>query len=297
MKKIIALILAAAMVMSLAAVAAFADEEGVDRERPQLQRGEGFGGRGGKGGRGRNDGRGGRMAGFGPNAEAIEQAIAELDDQTKAEITALLEKYTAAADAVKAARDEKRSELDQLQQAAADARSALNEVLKNAGVELPGMPKGDRPDVPKGGFGGMRFGRLPDDDIIEEAIAALEDEAVKKELYQLLEKWNEACDAHKNAFEEDSSLTDEQKQQLAEAAKTAHQELFSSLKEAGIEISFERPERPEKSSVEKPEESTDGEKAKESAASSEAADAGQSTEPEKGGFFDNFTGWLSGLLG
>ena len=295
MKKIIALILAAAMVMSLAAVAAFADEEGVDRERPQLQRGEGFGGRGGNGGRGRNDGRGGRMAGFGPNAEAIEQAIAELDDQTKAEITALLEKYTAAADAVKAARDEKRSELDQLQQAAADAWSALNEVLKNAGVELPGMPKGGRPDTPKGGFGDMGFGRLPGDNVIEEKIAAIEDEAIKNQLYVLLEKWDEACGDYKDAFKKDSSLTDEQKQQLAEAAKTAHQELFSSLKEAGIEISFERPERPDR--PEKPAKADDSEEVKDNAASSEAADAGQSTEPEKGGFFDNFTGWLSGLLG
>ena len=289
MKKIMAVILAAAMVMSLAAVAAFADEEGVDRERPQLQRGEGFGGRG------RNDGRGGRMAGFGPNTEAIEQAIAELDDQTKAEITALLEKYTAAADAVKAARDEKRSQLDQLQQAAADARSALNEVLKNAGVELPGMPKGGRPDVPKGGFGGMGFGRLPGDNVIEEKIAAIEDETIKNQLYVLLEKWDEACGDYKDAFKKDSSLTDEQKQQLAEAAKTAHQELFSSLKEAGIEISFERPERPDR--PEKPAKADDSEEVKDNAASSEAADAGQATEPEKGGFFDNFTGWLSGLLG
>lgn len=289
MKKIMAVILAAAMVMSLAAVAAFADEEGVDRERPQLQRGEGFGGRG------RNDGRGGRMAGFGPNAEAIEQAIAEVDDQTKAEITALLEKYTAAADAVKAARDEKISQLDQLQQAAADAWSALNEVLKNAGVELPGMPEGSRPDAPAGGLGGMRFGRLPGDNVIEEKIAAIEDETIKNQLYVLLEKWDEACGDYKDAFKKDSSLTDEQKQQLAEAAKTAHQELFSSLKEAGIEISFERPERPDR--PEKPAKADDSEEVKDNAASSEAADAGQSTEPEKGGFFDNFTGWLSGLLG
>jgi len=295
MKKIIAVILAAAMVMSLTAVSAFADEGGRDRERPQVQRSEGFGGRSANDGRGRNDGRGGRMAGFGRNTEAIEQAIAELDDETKAQISALLEKYAAAADACKAARDEKRNELDELQQAAADAWSELNEALKNAGAEMPAMPKGNRPDAPKGVFGGIRFGRLPDDDVIEEKIAALEDEAVKNELYQLLEKWNEACDAHKNAFEEDSDLTDEQKQQLAEAARDAHQALVDALKEAGVELSFERPERPDR--PEKRAKPDEGEKAGESAESSEAAAATQPTEPEKNGFFDGFTGWLSGLLG
>ena len=71
--------------------------------------------------------------------------------------------------------------------------------------------------------------------------------------------------------------------------------VVDALKEAGVELSFERPERPDR--PEKPAKADDSEEVKDNAASSEAAAATQPTEPEKNGFFDGFTGWLSGLLG
>lgn len=157
----------------------------------------------------------------GISVEKITLAIDSVSDEaTKAELTELLEAYTAALedkDGALAAG----TGLSELAQAASDARKALKDGLEEAGFTLGSV------------LGWQEWKEWPTQttpnlDRITAVIAALEDSDENKAALTAL------MTAYQDALTAENSATEENREALEEAAKAARDALLDALFEAGL---------------------------------------------------------------
>ena len=169
----------------------------------------------------------------GLNTDNIKTSIEGLEDEdTRANLEALLSDYESAKTALETAIKEKSDDVDTYKEAEKEAMEELNTALKEAGIDTrPKLPEGK--DM-KPGAGMKGF----DTEEIRTAIDALEDVDVKTDLATLLSDYEAAKTALDTAVDEGSEDTDTYR----EAEMKAMEELRSALEEAGIDT---RPRLPE----------------------------------------------------
>ena len=214
--------------------AEMSSDEAPTGERPEMPDGEQSEMPGEKGGRDgqKNGGKG--MSGV--NTDEIASAIEALEnEETKANLEALLSDYEAAKSALDEAMKEGSDDVDTYMEAEKSAMEALRTALDEADIDTrPQRPDGmDQKDMRQGG--NMKDF---DTDEIKTAIEALEDEEVKSNLETLLNDYEAAKAALKTAMEEESEDIDSYR----DAEIKAMEALRSALDEAGIDT---RPEFPE----------------------------------------------------
>lgn len=298
MKKILKKLSISVLCVALAATFLAVGVLAADSSSSQGERGKGGSGmQGGPDGKGRQGNKDdGDMI-----LTQIQQKIAALEDEdTKTQLTKLMEAYQAALtaenEAIKSESSTAQESLDILKKATEEARNALAAALTEAGIDIMNQ-RGDsaknddrqKSDGNNAGRNGLAIQKL-DTDTIETLIADLDNNTAKSDLTKLLEVYKDALAAEESGVS-NTALTNDEKKALREAVTTAADALTDALSEAGIEQSSYS-HRPNKTNGNAPQ--SDSEQS--GTASSSASGSENANSTAKTGILQGVLNWLGSWL-